>query len=734
MDPEILRELGEWAALGFYEGLSLPWPRCYGLGYRRLYENMAITVPAGRLLFPQEPLPSARTRESDGLWWAESLICDFQHNTGLRVNPETAALKKKAFPQHTDFIDALVADLTPRLPVYGGYTHTNPDMRRVLDEGFLAMEEAFRSELQALQQTDADPDPAELNLLLALDDYLAGVRAFHSRTCAALRETAADSDPARHEELLLLADSLEHGFLYPAQTFLEGILAINFVWMLDGCDSIGRFDQLLGPLFEKDIAEGTMTLSFARRILDEVWQNFERFNGWNLQIGGRVSGGGDGTNELTFECLRACERNKMRRPNVAFRITADTPETAVLEALRVLGKGSGRPALYNDDLYIDTLSKMDLGIRPEDVCEIGFGGCTETMIAGCSNVGCIGFGDLNLAKALELSLNDGYDPVLKIHAGPHTGRFESFADFPSFLNAVKRQIQFLTDDFVARLNIEIRKRFTGGDPKLNRTFFTRDCVERHKSFEGGGARYNWEIVSYHGVANLIDSLSAIRHHVFEQKTLSPKQLLDALDRNFEGCEDVRRLLQSAPRFGNDDDRVDDIATEIITYAWEELYAHPMPRGGRYIPSCILFVTYAWFGRMVGATPDGRKAFDVLTDSIGPAQGRDINGPTAMLNSVTKLPLKLAIGTPVLNLRLAKNLFRDEAHLRNIAALLKTYFAKGGLQLQLSVVDGEEMLKAQKEPEKHRDLLVRIGGYSEYFTLLEPALQDSVIARTEHGLN
>jgi formate C-acetyltransferase len=465
-------------------------------------------------------------------------------------------------------------------------------------------------------------------------------------------------------------------------------------------------------------------------LLDELWAAFERLNGWNLQLGGYTPEGEDGVNRLTYECIEACRRNRFRRPNVALRITSKSPDDVLVAALGALGDGSGRPVLYNDDLYLSTLLAMDLGLSETDARELGFGGCTETMVAGLSNCGSLE-GYLNLAKCLELALHDGYDPAAGRQAGPHTGAFAAFESYEAFLGAVRRQIQFATDAFVASMNPELEKRFTAGDPKLYRTLFTRDCVKRRRSFEAGGARYNWSVVSYHGIANLIDGLAAVKQCVYEEKSVRADRLVRALDANFEGFEEEHRCLTQCSRFGNDEPEVDAIGREIMEFAWKELLAHEPPRGGRYLPSCILFTTYAGAGRAVGALPDGRRAGEVLADSVGPVQGRDRRGPTAMLRSVTRLPLQLAIGTPVLNIRLQKALLESREGRAAVAAMVRSYFNMGGLQLQVSVVSRTELLEAQRDPENHADLIVRIGGYSEYFTVLDRDLQDSVIARTEH---
>jgi len=605
-------------------------------------------------------------------------------------------------------------------------------MRRVVDEGFESMEVELAEAIAKTRDEGDDAEPGALELLLSVEDLAVGVRAFYERTLAAIDTAERQADSSRGEELRAIREAFGACFMRPSKTFFQGLLAVNFAWMIDGCDSIGRMDQVLGDLYDADIAAGRLDVEFARRLLDEVFDNFEVFNGWNLQIGGWTPEGEDGTNALTLEFIRACGRNHYRRPNVAFRITTETPDSAVAEALRMLRDGSGRPALYNDDLYVKTLREMDLGLTAADAAEIGFGGCTETMISGLSNVGSLE-GEINLAKALELALHDGCDPHTGQQTGPHTGRFDEMASFDEFLTAVKRQIAYRTAQYYAWDAEQLRRRFTEGDPMLARTLFTRDCTARRKSFEAGGARYNWCVVSYQGIANLIDSLAAIRQCVYEDGDFTQADLLAALAADFDGHENVRQALLAAPKFGNDDDRVDLLGREIMDHAWSELYSYEPPRGGRYLASCILFVTYEWAGQPVGATPDGRHAGEPLADSVGAFQGNDIHGPTALLNSVAKLPLHLAVGTPVLNIRLQRAIMDREDDLAKITALVRGYFAKGGMQMQVSVLNREELLAAQAEPEKHTDLIVRIGGYSEYFCNLTPELQETVIERTEHGV-
>ena len=775
----ILREMGEWMAMGFYEAIDLPWPRPFGMAYRRLYENMEIRPSDTDLLAPAEPftvLPHRMRRKGEESWrWdcqehhATGFLIDFMHSPGLHVNPELIPERKEAFPRYATFIDDLVADIGPHLAAFGGYTHSNPDIRRVVHEGFDAMERELDAEISLLASRGDKADAGERALLASLKDYTIGVRAFHARTAALLRAAAAEAEAAsgrRAAELAMVAEAFAATFVQPARTFLQGMLAVRFAWLLDGCVSIGRVDQALGALYEADLRSGAISQELASRLVDELFCDMERFNGWNMQIGGYVAWASrpcqtihengtplsprqnegetptphgtpaprDGCNDLTREIILACRRNKIRRPNVAFRITSQTPPELVRLAWEVIRDGSGgRPALYNDDLYVRTLQGLagDLGLSDEDACEIGFGGCTETMIAGMSNVGSLE-GDINYAKALELALHDGFDPLAGVQAGPHTGRLADMPDFDAFLAAVKRQIQYATDQYVTHTRVALAERFHRGDPKLYRTFFTRDCVKRHKSFEAGGARYNWALTNAAGTANLIDGVAAVRKCVFDDRSISPSDLLAALRADYVGHEDIHRRLSASPKFGNDDPYVDDVGRDLLTFAWRELYRNETPRGGRFMAACVMFILFGYHGEKVGALPEGRRARTPVGDSIGPRPGCDARGPTAMMKSVTKLPLTLAIGTPVLNLRLQRQFLETPTGIDACVTLLGTYFAMGGLQLQINVVSKDQMLAARKDPDSYRDLIVRTGGYSEYFTKLGKDLQDNIIARTEHG--
>ena len=733
-----LCNIREWAAVGLYESLLQgdPWALCCGNAWRTLYENMDIVVPDDHYLMPYEPIEYAQPWSpeiaDDMSAMGVSRILGPESCLGMRFNRAAIKLQKERFPEREDFIDRYAEDLWERVGRHVQLVHASVNMRRMLDEGIEGMAGELREELDALRAEGRTADPDELHLLSGMEQYVEGVRAFHRRACRTARKAADGCEGEERRIRTLVADALENALLEPAETFYEGLVTVNFAWMLDGCDNIGRLDQLLGDRFEADREAGRLDLEIVRRLLDDLWTYFHLWNGWQIQIGGYTAEGEDGCNALTRECLLAAQRNRLHKPSLSLRVNRDTPDEILMEALRTIRCGAGQPALYNDERYITLLRKEPMNIPQSDVYEYGFGGCTEVLINGLSNIGSHTNRPLmNVPWALQWALHDGYDPVAERQEGPRTGEFTAFEDFPDFLGALKRQLQFLTDRYVTRVRADYEEHAEKAPPMIHRSFLVGDCVRKRKSFLTGGARYNWNYLNYVGISTFIDSAAAVRHCVFDRATVGAGELMEALAADFQGYEEVQRRLLAAPKFGNDDPYVDDLAAQLVEFMWSEVVRHEHPRGGRFVPACIPHGLYGPYGRRIGATPDGRRSRKPLGDSIGAFQGRDRNGPTALLRSVTKLPLHRAVATPVLNMRLPKGVLCDEAELRKLADLVRGYFDSGGLHVQISVLDTEELRAAKKHPEEYGDLIVRIGGYSEYFVALSEEMQESVIQRTGH---
>ncbi len=727
VDLKILKEIEEYAAYGFYEAEAqgLPWPRNYGMAYRRLYEMMPVRVIDGRLIVPCESFYCGRDWYDGEHHCANSIVNVF-HSIGLETLRNIADIKKEKYPQYSEEIEWLFADFSTRV-VHPQYTHSNPDIETVIKHGFKYMKQEIEDSLAKAENDD------ERNFLLAMKDYAIGIDAYVEKIKAAIEEAYNNAEGEYKADLEYVYRASRNFFEEPADSFIAGLMDASLIWMLDGCDGIGRIDYPLADLYEKDITSGALPIELARKMLDELFNNFARMHGWNMQIGGYKPDGSSACSMLTNEILRTNIRNnKIIRPNLSFKMAKNTPKETLDLVMQGLASGNSKPAIYNDDLYIETLMKHIPDLPYEDAVMYGLGGCSEAMIPGMSNCESLAF-QINLPKILEYAMFDGMDMKEHTQFGPHTGKFEDFDTFEKFYDAFKAQIKFFTEHITTVINDWIDKRKVSGDPRIMRSLFTRGCVENRKSFEAGGAKYNWTNISYDGPTIVTDSLAAVKKFVYDEKKLTPKQLITAIENNYED-ESIRLMLASGPKFGNDNPYVADIAADILDYTWSEMLSHKINRGnGIFVPSVIIFATYEWTGSFVGATPNGRYAYTALNDCVGACPGCDKNGPTAHLNSVLRLPLYKAFGTPVLNLRFQRSMLMEEEGRDKVVKLIQTYFERGGMQVQVTSVDREILLAAQKVPHEYQDLIIRIGGYSEYFVRLPKQIQDSVIARTEISL-
>lgn len=653
---------------------------------KRYYETCPLPNYAGEPLYPC----------SAPLYGAGELI-QFNYSSSMGFNRE--ALQRRIEGEHRPEVARALQDFEATIADYPGvigYTHSIINYGRILREGLNSYRDRVGADV---------PDAHFREAMLVL---LGGIATLHRRMVDHLR---ASGDPGADH----IAAALEHVPFEPATTFHEAMVATNFLFYLDGCDDLGRFDQDLWPYYRDDLAAGRVTHAEALRLVSQIFQNVDTTFSWNCAIGGSAADGGEGSNELTLICLQAAKGR--RRPNLALRVRRDTPDEVWDQALDTISGGTGIPALYNEEEYFAAIEHADLGVAPQDLPHFAFGGCTELMIHGRSNVGSLD-DTFNLALCFEQSLH------------------RHLPDCPTFDELIARLKQDMTADIAAmcdRVSADQRQK-AQWQPQPIRTLLIDDCLDNAMEFNAGGARYNWSVICIAGLANTYDSLAAIRRMVYDEATVSAGDLLEALRGNFAGHEELRRRLQSCPHYGNNDPYVDDIAVEISRHVFSEFMSHTPWRGGRFLASCLMFVTYGMFGAQVGATPDGRLAYTPVADSAGAVQGRDRSGPTALLRSVARVPHFLAPGTLVVNIRFTRRLFDDHALRDQLKALIRTYFDLGGMQLQINVVDQRVLQEALDNPEAHRDLIVRVGGYSEYFHSLDRDLQLSILERIEHEGN
>jgi len=537
-------------------------------------------------------------------------------------------------------------------------------------------------------------------------------------------EIARCADEGRRGELAEMAARCGHLSHGPARDFRDAVQQVWFLHTLSGADSVGRFDQYLGGHYERDVAAGRLTREEAFEWVAEFWCKVAQ-NGaiQNLTIGGQRPEGGDAANEVTYLALEATRLLKRPHPNLCLRLHPGSPARLWDEALRTIATGTGTPALYNDEPAIAGL--LHLGIPLDEARDYCPAGCSQTVIPGRAHF-MNDAGVYNAAKVLELALHDGHDTRLQAQVGPHTGTAEQLGSYEALEEAVYRQLAYFAAMEAAVNNVNYRH-FAATEGYALRALFTRDCVERGRGIWHGGARYNGIQLEIPGLTNLADSLAAAREVVYEQHRATLPELVAALDRNWEGAEVLRQAVRQAPKFGNNDPRVDEIRARFSDFLYRELQKQPAEGGGVFIPGEVIFVYHEGDGHRTGATPDGRLAYTVLADSAGAAQGRDTHGPTALMASAATLPHRLGTTSIVLNVKFAPRLFVEERE--RMAALFKGYFEMGGLQLQVNVVDRETLLRAQQDPAAYADLVVRVGGFSAYFCTLSRELQDDIISRT-----
>jgi formate C-acetyltransferase len=607
---------------------------------------------------------------------------------------------------------------TPHTVGGRGYTHSVPNYGRVVREGLSEHAHRIAQNLALAQQRN---DVERIEFYLGLQDVLAGIERWHQRILEFLRTSPpaplhnlverGEDKEARRKRLVAAYEQVPWK---PARDFFEAMVAYNFTYYLDDCDNPGRVDLELFPYYERDLASGQITHDEAVDLIRCLWENTDANSGWSAGIGGTTPTGEPAYNDLTIACLEAAQ--KIRRPNLQLHVRRDMPQEVWDAALDTIATGCGLPALYNEEEYLRSLRDAHLGIREEDLGWHNGGGCTETMIHGRSNVGSLDAG-INLPMILVQTFHE------------HLATAQSFDELvAAYKEDVARVVSEIADDVSADQEIKAKVR-----PQPMRSLLIDDCIDNGREYNAGGARYNWSVINVAGLANTIDSLAAVREVVFEKKEKTGAELLKILLNNYEGAEAFRRRLSQCPRFGNDNERADDIARDISDFVFREFLRYAPWRGGKFLASCLMFVTYAGAGEPVKATSDGRFAGEPLADSAGPYQGRDKNGPTAMLKSVATIPHYLAPGTLVVNARFTKDFFTTDDGRAKMQNLVRTYFDMGGMQLQINVIDQEVLKDAIAHPEKYEDLIIRIGGYSEYFNRLSPVLKQTVLERTEHGI-
>jgi len=612
------------------------------------------------------------------------------------------------------------------------------------------------SEIQeSLGNLDFFNDPEALKKREELNAMLISAEAlisFASRHAHQLRELAAsENDNTRKAELLTIATICEKVPLNSPETFHEALQYYWFVHVgviteLNPWDSFnpGRLDQHLYPFYQKGLRDGSLTEESVRELLQCFWVKFNNHpsppkigitalesNTYTdfalINTGGVKPDGTDAVNELSYLILDVIEEMRLLQPSSMVQLSKKNPEKFIKRALKIVKTGFGQPSIFNTDAIIQELLRQ--GKSVVDARNGGASGCVETGAFGTESYILTGY--FNLNKVLELTLHNGLDPVSGKQIGLHTGQPGDFTCFEDLLKAFEKQLNHFINIKIKGNNI-IEKIFADYMPVPFLSLLIDDCIAKGKDYNAGGARYNTSYIQGVGIGSITDNLSALKLHVFEKKEITLEKFMEILSANFSEHEGFRQtLLNDTPKWGNDDDFADELAIKIFELFFSAIDGRPTARGGQFRINLLPTTSHVYFGSKIKATPDGRKAFEPLSEGISPVQGADRQGPTAVLNSAAKLD-HIRTGGTLLNQKFTPDFFKDDSGISKLSSLVRSYFKMDGHHIQFNVVDAETLKDAQIYPEKRRDLIVRVAGYSDYFNDLTPELQNEIIRRTEHG--
>ena len=768
--PSISTERAELMTRFYREfGGAVSVPVRRALAFKYLMENKAVYIGDGELVVGERgPRPKATPTYPELCCHSlEDLdILDSREKIPFSVSDEAKRLYREVlipFWKGKSMRDAIFAEMSPEWKAAydaGVFTefmeqrapgHTVLD-NKIYSRGFVD----FRRDIQdSLDRLDYLNDPEAFSKreeLKAMAICADAIVKFADRYAEKAAEMALNEpDPARRRELERIAEICGRVPAHAPRDFWEALQAYWFVHLgviteLNTWDSFnpGRLDQHLYPFYKKGLEDGTLTVEKARELLQCFWVKFNNqpappkvgvtaaesgtyTDFANINLGGLRPDGSDGANDLTYLILEVIDEMRLVQPSTNIQLSRKNPDRFLKAACRVIRKGWGQPSIFNADTIVEELLRQGKSI--EDARNGGASGCVETGAFGKESYILTGY--FNIAKMIELALHDGVDPRTGRQLGPKTGDPAGFDTFEQFCDAFKRQMAYFIDVKIKGNNI-IERAFATYMPSPFMSVIIDDCVKNGRDYNDGGARYNTTYIQGVGLGSSTDSMSAIKHHVFDENNITMAELVRVLDEDFEGHERVRQmLLNRTPRYGNDDDCADDIMRFIFNTFHDEVNGRPNTKGGVYRINMLPTTCHVYFGSVLGATPDGRKARQPLSEGISPVQGADRRGPTAVIKSASKMDHARTGGT-LLNQKFTPQLLEGEEGIDNLSKLVRTYFRLDGHHIQFNVVSAQTLRAAQAEPEKYRDLIVRVAGYSDYFCDLGRSLQDEIIARTEHA--
>ncbi len=563
-------------------------------------------------------------------------------------------------------------------------------------------------------------------------------------------EAGRCADPERRRELERIAAVCRRVPAHAPRDFHEALQAYWFCHLaviteLNGWDaySPGHLDQHLWPFYQRGLADGSLTRETARELLECFFIKFNNHTAppkvgvtaaesgtytdfANLNLGGLRRDGGDGSNELTHLLLDIIDEMHLLQPSSNLQVSRRTPDSVLKHALKVIRNGYGFPSLFNADAVVE--EQLRQGKTLEDAREGGCSGCVEVGAFGKEAYILTGY--FNLVKALELALHDGFDRRTGTQIGPRSGDPAAWTGFDQLFAAFEAQLRALLD-LKIRGNRTIERLYATRMPHTFLSVLTDDCIARGRDYNAGGARYNNTFIQAVGIGSVTDALAALREVVWERRDLDLPAFVAALDADFREQEELRqRLVHRMPKYGNDDAAADDLMVRTFQLLFAAIDGRPDARGGAYRLEMLPTTCHVYFGEVCAASADGRHAGQPLSEGISPVQGADRSGPTAVLKSAARMD-HVKTGGTLLNLKFTPQLLEGDAGIDHLHSLVRAYFKLDGHHLQFNVVTAAALRRAQADPDAHRGLIVRVAGYSDYFCDLSSALQEEIIARTEH---
>lgn len=753
-----------------YEG-EVSIPELRALSMKEIFERKTITIEEGELIVgdkgagpqstPTFPELCCHTLQDMDVMNDRELICFKVSEEDRRKQEEVIipfwekrSIRHKILNHMSpQWRDCYEAGIFTEFMEQRGPGHT-VGSEKIYAKGFLDYQKDIQDAMEKLDYLN-DPEALEkrdeLSAMSIMCDAIMILGKRYERL--ALEMAEKEHDPKRKEELYQIAQNCAVVPAHRPETYWQAIQMYWFVHLgvtteLNPWDSYspGRLDQHLIPFYRKDCEEGILDREKAKELLECLWVKFNNqpappkvgitlkesstyTDFANINTGGITADGQDGVNEVSYLILDTMDEMKLLQPSSNVQISKKTPDDFLLRACEIAAKGWGQPAFYNTEAIVQEL--LNAGKSLEDARRGGTSGCVETGAFGREAYILQGY--FNLPKILEITLHNGLDPVTGKQLGLSLGHAEGFESYEALFEAYKKQMAYLADIKVKGSNL-ITQIYAKYMPAPFLSILTDDCITAGRDYNAGGARYNTNYLQGVGIGTITDCLSSIKYNVFDKKRFTMQELMKAMADDFQGEEHVllyNLVSRKTPKYGNDDVYADTIMQEVFTYYKDLITGRPNMRNGHWRINMLPTTCHVYFGEVMLASANGRRAHKPVSEGISPEKGADVHGPTAVIRSCSKMD-HLQTGGTLLNQKFTPSVLAGEQGLRNLANLIRAYFKMDGHHIQFNVIDRKTLLDAQAHPEEYKDLIVRVAGYSDHFRNLSKELQDEIIERTEQG--